>query len=160
VYKVGDCVIYPNHGVAMVEEIANTVAGGQGLTCLRLRILSNDATVVVPTQNLTSIGIRPTIGRNDVRAIFARLRATLPKATGDWKGRYKENSERMRSGQIAEVADVLRSLTSLAESKSLSYRERAMLDKARELVVGEIAVVESSPTIEVERAVDQALART
>ena len=157
-FKVGDKVVYPNHGVGIVEQIMNASSSGMDNTFYRLRILSNDSTVLVPTTNTTHVGLRRVLSRKDVDKVFKILRSGKIEITNDWKGRFQEHSDKMRTGDIFEVAAVLKNLTYLSKSKNLSYRERKMLDKSKYLIVSEIAEVANVPEAQVEAKVDKAVA--
>jgi CarD family transcriptional regulator len=156
-FKVGDRVVYPNHGVALIERIEELTIAGQSWPCYQLRLVAANAVVVIPLHNAESVGLRRMIGRREVTSVLDRLREDRARGASDWKGRYKENSDRMRSGRLGDVAEVLRSLSFLARSRSLSFREKQMLDKARDLVVSEIAAVEKLEAIQASEMVDQAL---
>jgi len=156
-FKVGDKVVYPNHGVGVVEQIMTASTSGIDNTFYRLRILSNDSTVLVPTMNTTHVGLRRVLSRKDVDKVFKVLRSRKIEITSDWKGRFQENSDKMRTGDIFEVAVVLKNLTLLSKSKNLSYRERKMLDKSRYLIVSEIAEVANLPEDQIEAKVDKAV---
>jgi len=157
-FKVGDKVVYPNHGVGVIEEVLRTQAGGIDQAFFRLRIVANGSTVLIPTANTAQVGLRKVLTRKDVDKVFKVLRNGNIDITSDWKGRFQEHSDKMRSGDIYEVAAVLKSLTLLSKSKNLSYRERKMLDKSKYLVVSEIASVSNLEEVEVEQRVDRAVA--
>lgn len=157
-FKVGDKVIYPNHGVGVIEKIQSRVLSGEERTFYTLRILSTDSTVMIPVANTGTVGLRKVLSKKDIEDIFGVLRTDKISVYGDWKGRFQENSDRMRSGEIGQVADVLKGLTYLAQTKALSYRERKMLDRARFLLVSEIAEALRTPMEKVEVLVDEALA--
>ena len=157
-FKVGDKVIYPNHGVGVIEKIQSRVLSGEERTFYTLRILSTDSTVMIPVANTGTVGLRKVLSKKDIDDIFGVLKTDKISIYGDWKGRFQENSDRMRSGEIGQVADVLKGLTYLAQTKSLSYRERKMLDRARFLLVSEIAEASRTPMEKVEVQVDEALA--
>ncbi|HKY30918.1 MAG TPA: CarD family transcriptional regulator [Candidatus Polarisedimenticolia bacterium] len=157
-FKVGDKVVYPNHGVGVVEQIMTASNSGIDNTFYRLRILSNDSTVLVPTTNITQVGLRKVLSRKDVDKVFKVLRSRKIEVTNDWKGRFQENSDKMRTGDIFEVAVVLKNLSFLSKSKNLSYRERKMLDKSKYLIVSEIAEVANMPEDQIEAKVDKAVA--
>jgi len=156
-FKVGDKVIYPNHGVGIIEKIQSRILSGEERTFYTLRILSTDSTVMVPVGNTGAVGLRKVLSKRDIEEIFRILRDEKISIYGDWKGRFQENSERMRSGEIRQVADVLKGLTYLAQLKTLSYRERKMLDRARFLLVTEVAEASRQPLEKVEASVDDAL---
>lgn len=157
-FKVGDKVVYPNHGVGIIEKITTLSASGVDDRFYRLRILANDSTVMVPTSNTSHVGLRKVLPKKDVDRVFKALRSGKIMITNDWKGRFQENSDKMRTGDIYEVAHVLKNLTLLSKSKNLSYRERKMLDKSKYLIVSEIAEVAKAPEDQVEAKVDKAVA--
>ncbi len=157
-FQVGEKVIYPNHGIGVVESIQTASAGTGGVYVLR--ILSTDSKVWVPRENATGVGLRPVSTSSDVRKIFNLLGDGNIEQHPNWKGRFKENSDKMRSGCIYEVAAVLKGLTFLSRKKSLSFREKRMLDRAKFLIVSEIAEVESKPQAWVEERVERALNKT
>ena len=156
-FKAGDRVVYPNHGIGIIEDVEQKEAGGLLCSFYCLRILANDTVVMIPTKNADTVGLRKTISRRDVTSLFEQLRNGRVKASASWKGRYKENSDRMRTGSIFEVAAVLKNLSTLSRSKSLSYREKRMLDKARQLVVSEVAEVQRAPAEKISAQIDSAL---
>ncbi len=157
-FKIGDKVVYPNHGVGVIEQIMSASTAGVDDTFYRLRIISNGSTVLVPTGNTTQVGLRKVLSRKDVDKVFRLLRSGKISITNDWKGRFQENSDKMRTGDIFEVVAVLKNLTFLSRSKNLSYRERKMLDKSKYLIVSEIAEVSNLPEDQIEARVDKAVA--
>jgi CarD family transcriptional regulator len=114
----------------------------------------------VPQQNADGVGLRHAITASDVRRIYNLLADGTIDQHPNWKGRFKENSDKMRTGSLYEVAVVLKGLTYLSRKKALSFREKRMLDRAKFLLVSEIAEVEAKPAPTVEEKVDRALART
>jgi CarD family transcriptional regulator len=157
-FKIGDKVVYPNHGLGIIEQIEKRSVGDRLEEFLRLRIVGNDSTVMVPRGNTANVGLRPIVSRKEIESVFDVLKDTRIKVFDDWKGRFQENSDKMRTGSITEVAMVFKSLTHLSLQKNLSYRERRMLDRARYLIVSEIAEVEKMKTEDVEIKVDKAVA--
>jgi len=157
-FKIGDKVVYPNHGLGVIEQIEKREIGDRMEEFLRLRIVGNDSTVMVPRGNTANVGLRPIVSRKEIESVFDVLKDTRIKVFDDWKGRFQENSDKMRTGSITEVALVFKSLTHLSLQKNLSYRERRMLDRARYLIVSEIAEVEKMKTEDVEIKVDKAVA--
>jgi CarD family transcriptional regulator len=159
-FQVGEKVIYPNHGIGVVESIQTRPTPAGKISLYKLRILSNDSRVWVPQQNADGVGLRHIITATDVRKIFNLLGDGNIDQHPNWKGRFKENSDKMRTGSIYEVAVVLKGLTFLSRKKSLSFREKRMLDRAKFLIVTEIAEVEGKPTEAIEERVEKALVRT
>jgi CarD family transcriptional regulator len=158
-FKIGDKVVYPNHGLGIIEQIEKRPTGDRMEEFLTLRIVANDSTVMVPRSNTTSVGLRRVVTRKEVEEVFDVLKDTKITLYDDWKGRFQENSDKMRTGSITEVARVFKSLSHLAIQKNLSYRERRMLDKAKYLIVSEIAEVERLTVDQVEAKIDRAVAR-
>ena len=158
-FKIGDKVVYPNHGLGIIEQIEKRATGDRMEEFLTLRIVANDSTVMLPRSNTTSVGLRRVVTRKEVEEVFDVLKDTKITLYDDWKGRFQENSDKMRTGSITEVARVFKSLSHLALQKNLSYRERRMLDKAKYLIVSEIAEVERLPVDQVEAKIDRAVAR-
>ncbi|MCZ6697276.1 MAG: CarD family transcriptional regulator [Acidobacteria bacterium] len=158
-FKIGDKVVYPNHGLGIIESIEKRTMGEQVKEeeFLSLRIVSNDSTVMVPRSNVDNVGLRRIVSKKEVETVFDSLKDKRLKIYDDWKGRFQENSDKMRTGSITEVALVFKSLSHLALQKTLSYRERRMLDKARYLIVSEIAEVERTKAADVEERIDKAL---
>ena len=158
-FKIGDKVVYPNHGLGIIEQIEKRSMGDRMEEFLTLRIVANDSTVMVPRSNTTNVGLRRVVTRKEVEEVFDVLKDTKITLYDDWKGRFQENSDKMRTGSITEVARVFKSLSHLALQKNLSYRERRMLDKAKYLIVSEIAEVERLPADQVEAKIDRAVSR-
>jgi CarD family transcriptional regulator, regulator of rRNA transcription len=159
-FQVGDKVIYPNHGLGVVERIEDKTILGTTCGFYHLRILANETTVLVPIPNADGVGLRRAISDQEVERLFGLLSDGKIDDHQNWKGRFKDNSDKMRSGSIYDVADVLKSLTFLARSKSLSFREKRMLDRARFLIISEVSEVIRQTTQQVEGKVEQALERS
>jgi CarD family transcriptional regulator len=159
-FQVGEKVIYPNHGIGVVESIQTRPIPGGKISLYQLRILSNDSRVWVPQQNADGVGLRPVIRSSEVRKIFTLLGDGKIDQVANWKGRFKENSDKMRTGSLFEVAVVLKGLTYIARKKALSFREKRMLERAKFLLISEIAEAEEKPRTAVEERVDKALERT
>ena len=158
-FKIGDKVVYPNHGLGIIEQIEKRAMGDRMEEFLTLRIVANDSTVMVPRSNTSNVGLRRVVTRKEVEEVFDVLKDTKITLYDDWKGRFQENSDKMRTGSITEVARVFKSLSHLALQKNLSYRERRMLDKAKYLIVSEIAEVERLTVDQVEAKIDRAVSR-
>lgn len=156
-FKVGDKVVYPNHGIGVVKEIRDQQIRGETSTFISLEILATDSVVMVPVRNSEAVGLRKLLPRTRVRQVLDKLRDAKVAVPNDWKGRYQENLDKMRTGDLEQVAEVLKNLTYLNEIKTLSYRERKMLDRARALVVSELAEASHQPPNAVEKMVDEAM---
>ena len=158
-FQLGDKVIYPNHGLGVVERIETKTILGTTCGFYALRMMASDTTVLVPLDNVDGVGLRRAIGDHEVDRLFTLLGNGKIDDHQNWKGRFKDNSDKMRSGSIYEVVDVLKSLTFLSRSKNLSFREKRMLDRAKFLVVSEMSEVVSETSEAVEERVDRALER-
>jgi CarD family transcriptional regulator len=148
--KVGDKVIYPNQGLGIVENIQDENYFGQDFHIYHVRILANDTLVLVPSSNAEEIGIRKPISEESIQDIFDFIRNGGVDVTMNWKGRYKEHVDLMKSGTIQDMALVLKSLYYLQLIKPLSFREKKMMERAKVLLVTEISEVSCSPFEEIE----------
>jgi CarD family transcriptional regulator len=157
-FEIGDKVIYPNHGLGIIERIETKTIMGTTCGFYQLR-MANETTVFVPVDNVDGVGLRRAISDHEVERLFHLLGDGKIDSHQNWKGRFKDNSDRMRTGSIYDVVEVLKSLTFLSKSKSLSFREKRMLDRAKFLVVSEITEVLAEKTPSIEDRVEKALER-
>src|SRR6266576_3430324 len=158
-FEVGDKVIYPNQGLGVVTRIEEKTILGTTCGFYHLRIVANETTVLVPLDNVDGVGLRRAIGDAEVERLFNALGNGKIDNHQNWKGRFKDNSDKMRTGSIYDVADVLKNLTLLSRSKSLSFREKRMLDRAKFLIVSEVSEVMRETAAAIEGQVDSALER-
>ena len=156
-FSIGDKVVYPSQGVSVVESISEEELAGTTMSCYTLRLLSTDSKVVVPVVNSERVGLRPLSDKPVVARALNRLRSGDPDGADDWKDRYRANLDRIKTGDLDEIVDVLRCLAEVAGRKTLSFRERKMYDHARQLLVVEVAEVERRDIPEVEQEIDDAL---
>jgi CarD family transcriptional regulator len=159
-FEVGDKVIYPNQGLGVVMRIEEKTILGTTCGFYHLRIVANETTVLVPLSNVDGVGLRRAIRDEEVERLFIALGNGKIDNHQNWKGRFKDNSDKMRTGSIYDVADVLKSLTVLSRSKSLSFREKRMLDRAKFLIISEISEVMQQTAEAIESRVDGALERS
>lgn len=158
-YKIGDKVVYPNHGVGMIEQVSYGVLNGRTERYYMIRVVSSGLRVMVPQSNAEIVGLRPVIRTNDTTKVLGFLEKGKLNCHHDWKHRFKENSERMRTGSLLEVAVVLKSLVSLSRSKPLSFREKKMLERAKYLLVSEMATARNTTSESAETLVVKSLAK-
>ena len=160
-FKVGQKVVYPNHGVSLIEKIEPAQIDGVEQTYYHLRLLSNNSKVMVPKTNLDLVGLRPLCQTREVRALFDILEDGNIDTYKDWKGRYKQNLDKMKTGRLTEVAEVLKNLRLVSLKKSLSFREKKMYERAKYFIVSEVAhvknIVEKDAEVLVERALTSSL---
>lgn len=158
-FKVGQKVIYPNHGIGTIEQIEQKQIGATSLPFYTLRLAATNSVILVPVANASEVGLRSPISFAECELLLKNLSDDFASPSHDWKDRFKDFSERMRTGDIFEVADVLKNLTYLSHVKALSFREQRMLERARYLVISELAAVCRQPEGNVEPRIEQALAR-
>ena len=158
-YKIGEKVVYPNHGVGVIEQISYGMLDGRTETYYMLRITSNSLKVMVPRSNAAAVGLRPVIRNGDTSKVLGYLEKGKFNSHHDWKHRFKENSERMRTGALIEVAAVLKSLVTLSRTKPLSFREKKMLERAKFLLVSELATARNTSAETMEDALVKSLAK-
>ena len=158
-FQIGDKVIYPNHGVGIIREIATKTILDTTCGFYSLRMISTDTTVLVPVDNVEGVGLRKAIEEEEIKKIFNLLGNGKIEDHQNWKGRFKDNSDKMRTGSIYDVVDVLKSLNHLSQSKNLSFREKRMLDRSKFLVVTEISEVSDDHPDTVDEKVNKALDR-
>lgn len=140
-FKVGDKAVYPTRGVAEIVSIEEKDIAGNRQRFYVLRLLDTDHKVMVPVSNAQSVGLRPPISEEEIREIFAILKErTITFDNQTWNRRYRGFVDKLKTGSVFDVAEVLRDLYWLKTEKSLSYSERQMLERARNLIVKEIAV--------------------
>ena len=141
-FKVGEVVVYPHHGAARIADIEQREMGGETLDFLVLNILQSDLSVRVPIKNAELVGVRDVVGEEGLRKVFSVLCETDVEEAGNWSRRYKANQERLASGDINKVAEVVRDLWRRDQGRGLSAGEKRMLGKARQVLVGELALAE------------------
>jgi CarD family transcriptional regulator len=156
-FKVGQKVVYPNHGVSLVEKIEPGQIDGVAQVYFHLKLLGNNSRVMVPKTNLELVGLRPLCQQREVRALFDILEDGNIDTYKDWKGRYKQNLDKMKTGQLVEVAEVLKNLRLVSQRKSLSFREKKMYERAKYFIVSEVAHVKNITERESEDLVERAL---
>ena len=158
-FHIGDKVVYPNHGVGVIEQIGSRTVGASVERFYLLHIKASSLKVMVPCQNAGNVGMRRVVRNGEVQKVLDFLALTENGGNGDWKDRFKENSERMRTGSLLEVAVVLKGLIALHQAKPLSFREKKMLERARYLLVSELAMARNCEESKVEELLTEALAK-
>jgi len=139
-FQIGEKVVYPNHGIGIVENVSSRSFGSQCERFYLLRLMCSKLTIMVPLSHADDLGLRRVTCNGAVSKVIAYLANGDCLRNEDWKIRFKANSERMRSGSLLETAEVLKSLLILRLSQPLSFREKKMLDRARHMLITEIAV--------------------
>ena len=158
-FSIGDKVVYPNHGVGVIEQISSRTIGSQIERFYLLKIKASSLKVMVPFHNVDSVGLRRVVRNGEVQKILDFLMDGKCENHADWKYRFKENSDKMRTGSLIDVAIVLKGLLLLSQEKPLSFREKKMLERARYLLVSELAMSKSWEEPEVEDMLNKALSK-
>ena len=158
-FKEGDLAVYPAHGVGIIEKIECQEISGCRQDFYVMRILENDMKIMIPTQNVSNVGLREIIAKKEVPKLFTILKkrdVTIDNQT--WNRRYREYMEKIKTGSVYEVAEVYRDLLMLKVEKELSFGERKMLDIARSLLVKEISLARDVEEAKVEKDLDKIFA--
>jgi len=138
-FKVGDRVVYPHHGAAVIEKKELIEVGGEKREYLILKIAHGDMTLSVPTDKVDEVGMRPPISAEDVDDLFQLLGKKDVREPTNWSRRFKNHQEKLKSGDVYQVAEVVRNLALREATKGLSAGEKAMLVKARSVLVSELS---------------------
>jgi len=137
-YQVGDKVVYPHHGAGRIMQIEDKEVLGERRTYLTIQILHNDMTVMVPVENADRTGLRRVVDERVVDEVVAVLHGNPTKMPKNWSRRYKHNREKLKTGDIFEVAEVVRNLAVRHADKGLSTGEKQMFSKAKKILASEL----------------------
>ena len=159
-YKVGDMVVYPRHGAAKVEAITERTVKGVTREYLQLSVLSSDGLVInVPVDNAKKVGVRDIVSASEVAKVFGILRTPIIEKEMNWSRRYKLNVEKIATGDVNKIAEVVRDLAQRdVDEHGLSAGEKRMLAKARQILVSELALAEKVEEVRAEVMLDEVLA--
>ncbi|HUS18269.1 MAG TPA: CarD family transcriptional regulator, partial [Terriglobales bacterium] len=159
VFQIGDKVVYPNHGVGIIEQISSRTIGATVQRFYELKIKASSLKVTIPCSNAGNVGLRRVVKNGEINKIFDFLGDGDCDNNADWKERYKDNSDKMRTGSLMECAIVMKSLLLLHQTKPLSFREKKMLDRSRYLLVSELAMAKNVPEEQMEDLLTKTLAK-
>jgi len=158
-FQVGETVVYPHHGAAVIEQIENRKIKGEDRKYLVLRIKAqSDLVVRVPADNCDLVGVRDVVDKEGLEKVFEVLRAPYTEEPTNWSRRYKANLEKLASGDVIKVAEVVRDLWRREKDRGLSAGEKRMLAKARQILVSELALAEHTNEDKAETVLDEVLA--
>jgi CarD family transcriptional regulator len=158
-FQVGEKVIYPNHGVATIENISSRTLAGQFQRYYLLRLAYHNMTVMVPTTHAENVGLRKVTRNGEMAKVLVYLSEKRCLRSRDWKDRFRANSEKMQNGSLLEVAEVLKGLLLQQMEKPLSFRERKMLDRARHMLTSELCTSKGLKECDAIKALGEALAK-
>jgi CarD family transcriptional regulator len=139
IFKVGQKVVYPTHGVGLIQAIEDKEVSGRRQSFYVLRILGTEMTILIPTANAERVGLRGVIRPSEVPRVMEILRRDDVEISPNWNRRFRDNLERIKTGSLYEMALVLRKLTLLQKERNLSFGEKKMFENVRGLIVTEIA---------------------
>ncbi len=157
-YRVGDTVVYPHHGAAVIERKEERVLKGEKREYLVLRLTYGDLTLMVPCDACEEVGIRAVVSKAEVEQVMDILREPEGKSPTNWSRRFKANYEKLRSGDIFQVAEVVRNLATREKDKGLSAGEKRMLTKAKQILLSELSVAIKKDEEKAEALIDKVLA--
>lgn len=154
-FKVGDKAVYPAHGVGEIISIEQKEIAGQPMSFYVLKILDTDMTIMVPTNNVKSVGLREIIPKRKVKSVYDILKSRdVSLDVQTWNRRYREYTKKIRTGSVFEIAEVLRDLVLLKDDKELSFGEKKMLDTAKNLLTTELSIATRSSIKSVEKHIN------
>ncbi|HZD30209.1 MAG TPA: CarD family transcriptional regulator [Candidatus Angelobacter sp.] len=159
-FSIGDKVVYPNHGVGIIEQINSRTIDNRIEKFYLLKIKASSLKVMVPFHNVETVGLRRVVRNGEIQKIIEFLSDGKCENAADWKDRFKDNSDKMRTGSLLDVAIVLKGLLLLAQTKSLSFREKKMLERTRYLLVSELAMSRNVEEPVIEDVLDRALTKS
>jgi CarD family transcriptional regulator len=157
-FNVGDTVVYPHHGAAVIEAVEMRKIKGVDREYLVLRVHQGDLTVRVPADNVDLVGVRDVVNAEGLDRVFNVLRQPYTEEPTNWSRRYKANLEKLASGDVIKVAEVVRDLWRRERERGLSAGEKRMLAKARQILVSELALAEKTDEGKAEAILDEVLA--
>jgi CarD family transcriptional regulator len=157
-FQVGETVVYPHHGAAKIIEVKNRTVRGEEKLYLKLNVTQGDLTIEVPAENVDLVGVRDVIGQDGLDKVFEVLRAPFTEEPTNWSRRYKANLEKLASGDVIKVSEVVRDLWRRDQDRGLSAGEKRMLAKARQILISELALAEKTDEEKASTVLDEVLA--
>ena len=152
-FNVGDKVVYPMHGAGTIDSIDKKNILDEEVEYINIS-MPGGVEVMVPSNQASKQGLRNIISQNDVEKVFCVLETDETAMSDNWNKRYRDNMDKMKSGDIYEVADVVRNLSFKQKEKGLSTGEKKMLNNAKQILVSELVLVENTTNAEMEKLVD------
>lgn len=157
-FKTGDKIAHPMHGAGIIDRIEERIIGGQAGNYYVLKIPAGDMVVMIPEHSCEAIGVRAVVSHDKAEAVISSLSNADAEMTTNWNQRYRENMLRIKSGDLFEVARVVKGLFVRECEKGLSAGERKMLKSAKQILISEIVLSQDSTYDEVESRINAALA--
>ena len=157
VIEVGETVVYPHHGAATITKMPTRTIKGVDTQYVKLKMHEGDLVVELPISNLEEVGVRDVIGLSDVEAVYNVLRSDTVEEPGNWSRRFKANTEKMGSGDVLRISEVVRDLWRRDKERGVSAGEKAMLAKARRNLISELLLALHLTAEETEVVLDEVL---
>ncbi len=157
-FEVGETVVYPHHGAATIIEVKDRIIKGETKKYLKLNVTQGDLVIEVPADNVDLVGVRDVIGQDGLDRVYDVLRAPFTEEPTNWSRRYKANLEKLASGDVIKVSEVVRDLWRRDQDRGLSAGEKRMLAKARQILVSEIALALKADEDHASGVLDEVLA--
>lgn len=149
-FSIGDKIVYPMHGAGIIESIEEKEILGERKRYYVMRMPIGDMKVMIPINNVECIGIRDIIDRKDADRVFKSLERSCDEQSTNWNKRYRENMSKIKSGNVFEVAEVVKSLVLRERTKGLSTGERKMLNSAKQILISELVLAKNMNPMDVE----------
>lgn len=159
-FQVGEKVVYPNHGIGTIENISSRSFGAQQERFYLLRLQPNSMTIMVPFSHVGDVGLRKVTTCSEITRVLSYLAAGRPTCIQDWKDRFKENCDKMKNGSLLEISEVFKTLLMIQTNKPLSFREKKMLDRARQMVIMETSIARNLSESDAIALITKALAKS
>ena len=156
--EIGETLVYPHHGAVTIEDLTTRSVKGVDTRFMTLRVHTSELTIQLPVDNVELVGVRDVIDEAGVKAVYEVLTNEFTEEPGNWSRRYKANQEKMASGSVYRVSEVVRDLWRRDQDKGVSAGEKRMLLKARQILVSELALARQSTEEEATAALDEVLA--
>jgi CarD family transcriptional regulator len=157
-FEVGETVVYPHHGAATIIEVKDRIIKGETKKYLKLNVTQGDLIIEVPAENVDLVGVRDVIGQEGLDKVFEVLRAPFTEEPTNWSRRYKANLEKLASGDVIKVSEVVRDLWRRDQDRGLSAGEKRMLAKAKQILISELALAEKTDEEKASVLLDEVLA--
>jgi CarD family transcriptional regulator len=154
-FSIGDKIVYPMHGAGIIESIEEKEILGEKKKYYVMKMPVGDMKVMIPINNVDCIGIRDIINKNDADKVFKSLEITCDEQTSNWNKRYRENMTKIKSGNVFEVAEVVKSLVLRERQKGLSTGERKMLNSAKQILISELVLAKNMNPMDVEELINE-----
>jgi CarD family transcriptional regulator len=156
-FRKGDTVVHPEHGAAVIQELREKEFLGEKRTYLVLRVAYGDLTLLIPVDSTEQVGLRQVVSKNEVKKVLKVLTEDESSMAANWSRRFKNNMEKLHSGDPYQVAEVLRNLAIREREKGLSAGEKRMILKARQILISELSYATAKTEDEAEIMIDEVL---